>query len=199
MGKELGNGSKALSNSRGKDVSMQCKGLELPGYDPRGLMGMALAYATSNRGGCHMRAYMAGPEVLGKPKKVDRLTFSGKAQLVKIEQDETASIDSLVLCKFASFSVPKEIFAELLSAATGVDYSIEEYLKCGERVWNLERLFNNKAGFSRKDDTLPERFFENGGIDRNEFDKSLDEYCLQRGWDESGAPTERKLRELGII
>ena len=198
VGKELGNGSKALSNSRGKDVSMQCKGLELPGYDPRGLMGMALAYATSNRGGCHLRAYMAGPEVLGKPKKVDRLTFSGKAELVKIHQDETCSIDSLVLCKFASFSVPIEIFAELLSAATGVDYSVEEFLKCGERIWNLERVFNNKAGFLRSDDTLPERFFENGGIDRNEFDRSLDEYYLQRGWDESGAPTKRKLRELGI-
>ena len=198
VGKELGNGSKALSNSRGKDVSMQCKGLELPGYDPRGLLGMALAYATSNRGGCHLRAYMAGPEVLGKPKKVDRLTFSGKAELVKIQQDETCSIDSLVLCKFASFSVPTEIFAELLSAATGLDYSIGEFLKCGERIWNLERLFNNKAGFSRLDDTLPERFFENGGIDRNEFEKSLDEYYMQRGWDEYGVPTERKLRELGI-
>ncbi|HEY6585855.1 MAG TPA: aldehyde ferredoxin oxidoreductase family protein [Candidatus Methanoperedens sp.] len=198
VGKELGNGSKVLSNSRGKDVSMQCKGLELPGYDPRGLLGMALAYATSNRGGCHLRAYMAGPEVLGKPKKVDRFTFSGKAELVKIHQDETCSIDSLVLCKFASFSVPIEIFAELLSAATGVDYSIEEFLKCGERIWNLERLFNNKAGFSRLDDTLPERFFENGGIDRNEFEKSLDEYYLQRGWDESGVPTQGKLRELGI-
>ncbi|CAG0974194.1 MAG: aldehyde ferredoxin oxidoreductase family protein [Candidatus Methanoperedens sp.] len=198
VGKELGKGSKALSNSRGKDVSMQCKGLELPGYDPRGLMGMALAYATSNRGGCHLRAYMAGPEVLGKPKKVDRFTFSGKAELVKIHQDETCSIDSLVLCKFASFSVPKEIFAELLSAATGVDYSIEEFLQCGERIWNLERLFNNKAGFSRKDDILPERFFKTDGIDRNEFEKSLDEYYLQRGWDEFGVPTGGKLRELGI-
>ncbi|VVB52237.1 Tungsten-containing aldehyde ferredoxin oxidoreductase [uncultured archaeon] len=198
VGKELGNGSKVLSNSRGKDVSIQCKGLELPGYDPRGLMGMALAYATSNRGGCHLRAYMAGPEVLGKPKKVDRKTFSGKAELVKIQQDETCSIDSLVLCKFASFSVPTEVFAELLGAATGLDYSIGEFLKCGERIWNLERLFNNKAGFSRLDDTLPERFFEKGGIDRTEFEKSLDEYYLQRGWDGSGVPTQGKLRELGI-
>ena len=132
------------------------------------------------------------------PKKVDRKTFSGKAELVKIQQDETCSVDSLVLCKFASFSVPIEIFAELLSAATGLDYSIGEFLKCGERIWNLERLFNNKAGFSRKDDTLPERFFENGGIDRNEFKKSLDEYYQLRGWDEFGVPTQGKLRELEI-
>ena len=198
VGKELGKGSKVLSNSRGKDVSMQCKGLELPGYDPRGLLGMALAYATSNRGGCHLRAYMAAPEILGKPKKVDRLTFSGKAELVKIYQDETCVIDSLVLCKFASFSIAKELFAELLIAATGVDYSIEEFLKCGERIWNLERIFNNKAGFTRKDDTLPERFFEKGGIDRNEFEKTLDEYYVQRGWDKFGMPSEEKLRELRV-
>ena len=198
LGKELGNGSKALSNLRGKDVSMQCKGLELPGYDPRGLLGMALAYATSNRGGCHTRAYMAGPEVLGRPKKVDRLTFLGKADMVKKYQDENASLDSLVLCLFSTFTISKEIFADMLSAATGVDYSKEEYLKCGERIWNLERLFNNKAGFSRRDDTLPERFFENGGINKEEFDKSLDEYYLERGWDENGVPAKDKLVELGI-
>jgi aldehyde:ferredoxin oxidoreductase len=199
LGNQLGKGSRALSKSWGKDVSMQCKGLELPGYDPRGLRGMALAYATSNRGGCHLRAYMAAPEILGKPKKVDRLTFSGKAELVKIYQDETASIDSLVLCKFASFSISKELFTELLSAATGVDYPVEEFLKCGERIWNLERLFNNKAGFSRMDDILPGRFFENGGIDRIMFEKSLDEYYLQRGWDKNGVPAEKKLFELGIM
>ena len=198
MGKELGKGSKSLSGSYKKDVSMQCKGLEIPGYDPRGLMGMALAYATSNRGGCHLRAYMAATEVLGKPEKIDRLTFSGKAQLVKLYQDETATFDSLVLCKFSSFSIKKELFAEMLSAATGVDYSIDEYLKCGERIWNLERLFNTRAGLSRKDDTLPDRFFENGGIDRAGFEKTLDEYYQLRGWDENGAPAGEKLRPNNI-
>jgi aldehyde:ferredoxin oxidoreductase len=193
-GKELGKGSKSLSGSYKKDVSMHSKGLELPGYDPRGLMGMALAYATSNRGGCHLRGYMAGPEVLGKPERVDRLTFSGKAQLVKIYQDETATFDSMILCRFSSFSVRKESFAEMLSAATGVDYSIDEYLKCGERIWNLERLFNVRAGLSRKDDTLPERFFEKGGIDRAGFEKTLDEYYLLRGWDENGVPQGRSAK-----
>jgi aldehyde:ferredoxin oxidoreductase len=94
---------------------MQCKGLELPGYHPRGLMGMALAYATSNRGGCHLRAYMAAPEVLGIPEKVDRLTFSGKAELVKSIQDESACIDSLVLCKFTSFSISNKYFVDMLN------------------------------------------------------------------------------------
>ena len=198
IGKELGRGSKALSESCGTDSSMQVKGLELPGYDPRGVLGMALAYATSNRGGCHLRAYMVAPEILGKPKKIDRLTFSGKAGLVQIFQNEMAALDSLVLCKFASFAMSEEEFANLLSAATGVDYSTEEFLKCGERIWNLERLFNNRAGFSRKDDRLPDRFFENGGINRAEFERTLDEYYDFRGWDENGVPTQEKLKELGI-
>jgi aldehyde:ferredoxin oxidoreductase len=156
-------------------------------------MGMALAYATSNRGGCHLRAYMAGPEVLGKPEKVERLTFSGKAHLVKMYQDEMATLDSLGLCMFSSFSVRTELFAEMLSAATGVDYSTVEYLKCGERIWDIERLFNIKAGLSGKDDTLPDRFFENGGIDRAGFEKTLDEYYYLRGWDKNGMPKELSL------
>ncbi|NJD76259.1 MAG: aldehyde ferredoxin oxidoreductase [Candidatus Methanoperedens sp.] len=199
IGKELGLGSKAVADSHGKDVAMQSKRLELPGYDPRGLLGMALAYATSNRGGCHLRAYMVAPEVLGKPKKIDRMTFSGKAGLVQFFQNEMAALDSLVLCKFASFAMGEEEFANLLSAATGVDYSREEFLKCGERIWNLERLFNIRAGFSRKDDILPERFFGSGGINRAEFEKTLDEYYHFRGWDENGVPTGEKLKELDII
>lgn len=198
-GKELGKGSKALSKNHKINVSMNSKGLELPGYDPRGLMGMALAYATSNRGGCHLRAYMAGPEVLGKPERIDRLSFSGKAHLVKLYQDEMTTLDSLVLCNFSSFSIRKELFAKLLSAATGVDYSTDEYLKCGERIWNLERLFNIKAGLSRKDDILPDRFFEKGGIDRAGFEKTLDEYYLLRGWNENGVPMGEKLKELDIV
>ncbi len=198
LGKELGRGSKALAGSYGKDVAMHAKGLELPGYDPRGVLGMALAYATSNRGGCHLRAYMVAPEILGKPKKIDRLTFSGKAGLVQIFQNEMASLDSLVLCKFASFAVSEEEFANLLSSATGIDYSTEEFLRCGERIWNLERLFNIRAGFTRKDDTLPERLFGSGGINREEFERTLDEYYHFRGWDENGVPTEEKLRELNL-
>lgn len=86
----------------------------------------------------------------------------------------------------------------MLSAATGVDYSTEEFRKCGERIWNLERLFNIGAGFSRKDDTLPERFFESGGINKAEFEKALDEYYQLRGWDEDGVPTGDKLGELNL-
>jgi aldehyde:ferredoxin oxidoreductase len=199
IGEELGRGSKALSSLHGKDVAMQVKGLELPGYDPRGAFGMALAYATSNRGGCHLRAYMIAPEILGKPIKVEPKTFSGKAGLVGIFQNATASLDSLVLCIFSSFAISEVEYANLLSAATGVNYSAEEFRKCGERIWNLERLFNIKAGFSRKDDTLPERFFGSGGLDRAEFVGALDEYYQLRGWDENGVPTGEKLNELNLL
>lgn len=199
VGEELGRGSKALSKSYRKDIGMQVKGLELPGYDPRGVFGMGLAYATSNRGGCHLRAYMIAPEVLGKPIKVEPKTFSGKAGLVQAFQNGTAALDSLVLCIFSSFSISEVEYANMLSAATGVDYSIEEFRKCGERIWNLERLFNIGAGFSRKDDTLPERFFERGGLDRKEFETALDEYYNLRGWDENGVPTKEKLKELDIL
>ncbi len=199
IGKELGRGSRDLAKAHGKDAAMHSKGLELPGYDPHGMMGMALAYATSNRGGCHLRAFTVSPEILGKPSKVDRFTFSGKAELVLKLQNEIAALDSLALCLFASLAMAKEEFAAMLRTATGVDYSTDKYLKCGERIWNLERMFNIRAGFSRKDDTLPDRFFENGGLDRAEFEMALDEYYLLRGWDGNGVPTRETLRELGLL
>ncbi len=198
VGKELGRGSKAFSASKGKDTAMQVKGLELPGYDPRGVFGMALAYATSNRGGCHVRAYMIAPEVLGKPIKIEPKTFQGKAPLVSMFQNATAALDSLVLCLFTSLSISDVEFSKLLSAATGLDYTTEEFSKCGERIWNLERLFNIEAGFSRRDDTLPERFFGSGGLSKEEFGKALDEYYQFRGWDENGVPTREKSRELNL-
>jgi aldehyde:ferredoxin oxidoreductase len=145
-----------------------------------------------------MRAYMISPEILGGPKKADPLTFSGKAGLVQDLQDEIAAFDSLALCRFASFAAGREEFADLLSNATGVRYSAGDFMKCGERIWNLERMFNIRAGFSRKDDTLPDRFFKSDGINRKEFEKSLDEYYRLRGWDEKGVPTEEKLSELDM-
>lgn len=205
IGKELGRGSRYFAGSRGIDAAMHSKGLELPGYDPRGVLGQALAYATSNRGGCHLRAYMIAPEILGKPMKVEPITFSGKASLVQVFQNAMAALDSLVLCKFASFAISEEDFANLLSAATGVEYSSGDFLKCGERIWNLERLFNIKAGFTRKDDTLPQRFFDGGtpylktGINRDEFEKTLEEYYHFRGWDENGVPAHEKLKELNLL
>ncbi len=200
---ELGAGSLAYLRSKGaEELSMSTKGLEFPGYDPRGVFGQALGYATSNRGGCHLRAYMVAPEVIGKPKLIDRLTFSGKAGLVQIFQNLAAAVDSLAVCKFESFAMGEEELAALLSAVTGIHYSPQDLLRAGERIWNLERLFNIGAGFTRADDSLPERMFEseeNGfGMEKEEFEKTLTEYYHYRGWNNDGIPSSEKLKELGI-
>ncbi|MDY6964478.1 MAG: aldehyde ferredoxin oxidoreductase family protein [Halobacteriota archaeon] len=195
----LGRGS--LEHSREKEdpsASMHVKGLELPGYDPRGALGMALSYATSNRGGCHLRAYMVAPEILGVPNLVDRLSFDGKAGLVQIFQNILAAVDSLVMCKFSSFALSGEEYAGMLSAITGVNFTSEDLMKVGERIWNVEKIFNLKEGFSRDDDTLPDRFFGKGGIDKREFDRSLEEYYRFRGWDEDGVPGRDKMNELRL-
>ncbi len=205
IGQELSEGSMRYAEAHKKpDKSMQVKGLELPGYDPRGVLGLALGYATSNRGGCHLRAYMIGPEIFGKPKLVNRLTFSGKSGLVQVIQNLFTAVDSLVVCKFALFSVGEEEWANILSAVTGVDFVSERLLEIGERIWNMERLFNLKENFSNKDDALPERFFqEDGGVEgrninKDEFIASLLEYYRFRGWDSEGIPTKEKLEQLNI-
>ncbi|HIE32053.1 MAG TPA: aldehyde ferredoxin oxidoreductase, partial [Methanosarcinales archaeon] len=177
IGGELGMGSRAYSEVRNAgEASIHSKGMELPGYDPRGLLGQALAYATSNRGGCHTRAYMVAPEIIGKPKLIDRRTLIGKPGLVSIFQNLSAAMDSLVMCRFSSFALSAEEYSDMLSAVTGVSYTSEDLLRTGERIWNLERVFNLRAGFTRADDTLPDRFFGNGGINRDEFKRALDEY-----------------------
>lgn len=199
-GSSLGEGSFSYMSTEGaKDLSMSSKGLEMPGYDPRGILGLALAYATSNRGACHMSAFMIGPEVLGKPVTLDRLVLQGKPGFVKLFQDLAAVIDSVVMCPFASFALNEGEIAALLSAATGVSYSSEDLLRVGERIWNLERLFNLRAGFTCKDDTLPQRMFSSGGILEPEFKKAIAEYYRLRAWDDIGVPSAGKLEQLGIV
>ncbi len=186
------------------EFAAQVKGQEIAAHDPRAKMGSALGNATSNRGGCHLRAYMIGPEIFGKPKLVNRLTFSGKSGLVQVIQNLFTAVDSLVVCKFALFSVGEEEWANILSAVTGIDFVSERLLEIGERVWNIEKLFNLKEKFSNKDDTLPERFFqEDGGVEgrnikKDEFLASLLEYYRFRGWSEKGIPTKEKLAQLNI-
>jgi len=196
---ELSAGSYSYLCSKGTpQSSMSVKGLDLPGYDPRSMAGMALAYATSNRGGCHLSAFMAAPEIMGKPVSLNRLRFDGKAAPVQYFQNLAAVIDSLVICPYAAFALGEVELAALLSAATGKAYTGEELLRAGERIYNLERMFNIGAGFSRKDDTLPERFFGGDGIDRELFRNVLTEYYHFRGWDERGVPSQEKLQELGL-
>ncbi len=202
-GDELAEGSKRLCESYNCDFSMSVKGMELPAYDPRGAAGQALSFATSNRGGCHLRGYMIGEEIFGVPKLFDRFNTSGKAEVVKRSQERNAYLDSLIVCKFSSFALSEEYYSRFLEAVTGVDYTVSELHAIGERIYNLERMFNISTGFSRKDDNLPERFnkpLSKGSSSGNVFDmeKMLDEYYEAMGWDKDGIPTKKKLSELDL-
>ncbi|MDK2824920.1 MAG: aldehyde:ferredoxin oxidoreductase [Methanolobus sp.] len=193
-------GSHDYLYSTGKEeCDTSVKGLDIPGYDPREIKGMAIAYATSNTGGSHLSAFMAGPEIMGKPILLERNKFDGKAALVLYFQDLTAVIDSLVMCPFTMLAVGEVDFAALLNNLTGKNYSAEELLRSGERIFNMERRFNLKAGITSEKDTLPERFLEDGGIDRTEFEKTIQDYYHFRGWNAEGIPEEDKLKELGIF
>lgn len=205
IGYLLAEGSRYMANKCGySQFSMQVKGLELPAYDPRGMQGMGLGFATSNRGGCHLRAYMVGPEALGIPKMVDRFTTGGKAGLTITQQNINAAVDSLVICRFINLAVTEEYFARALSAATGTDYQPQDLHRIGERIWNLERLYNLKAGVDSSFDTLPPRLLEEPiakgpSMGRTvELKPMLAEYYRFRGWDTDGIPTPQKLQELGL-
>jgi aldehyde:ferredoxin oxidoreductase len=205
LGKDLSLGSKRLAEKYGyPELAMQVKGLEIPAYDPRGAQGQALSYATSNRGGCHMRAYMIGPEILGQPVFMDRFSTNGKAKLTSIFQDISAMVDSAILCRFLQFACGIGTLTEMLNLVTGETYTDNEVIEIGTRIYNLERVFNQKAGFSRKDDTLPPRFLNEPlleGGSRNRvvhLEEMLDEYYKIRGWDDQGNPTEETLKSLNI-
>ncbi|HDL60200.1 MAG TPA: aldehyde ferredoxin oxidoreductase [candidate division WOR-3 bacterium] len=205
LGDKLAEGSYRLAEAYGHpEYSMSVKRQELPAYDPRGAQGHALEYATSNRGGCHVRGYMISPEILGVPEKLETQKLEGKAQWVKIFQDLTAVIDSAGLCLFSSFALNADDYKDMIVAATGFDYSTDDVMKCGDRIWNLERLFNLKAGIKPEEDTLPKRFLEEplpegpqkGAVVK--LRELLPEYYKVRGWSEKGIPTEEKLKELEL-
>ena len=204
LGAEMSEGSKRLTDRYGApELAMQAKGLELPAYDPRGAQGHALGYATSNRGGCHLRSYLIGPEVLGSPVLVDRDRPDGKADLVMLYQDLSAAMDCMVVCRFTNFAWTVDDYAEMLSAGTGIELSGRDLLRLGERIYNLERLFNLREGFTAKDDTLPPRFFkplpEGGSRNRVvHLEEMLTEYYKLRGWDKEGRPTKDTMKKLDI-
>lgn len=205
LGAKMALGSYRLAESYGApELSMSVKKQELPAYDARGVQGHGLQYATSNRGGCHVRGYMISPEILGLPEKLDRNSIAGKAAYVKLFQDLTAVIDSLGLCLFTSFAMGLDDYRAIANAIIGEDYSSEAILACGERIWNVERLFNLREGFSKADDTLPKRLLKDpipdgpskGSVHRLEL--LLPEYYQVRGWNADGVPTENSLAALGI-
>jgi aldehyde:ferredoxin oxidoreductase len=205
FGKEIGLGSKLLCEKHGRpELSMSVKGQEFPAYDSRGIQGMGLTYATSNRGACHLRSYTVASEILGIPEKTDPLVADGKAGLVKAFQDATAVFDSAGICIFTSFAWTLEDVAPQVDAACEGDWSVDTLLEVGERVWNLERKFNLDAGFTDKDDTLPARLLKDAaktgpakGL-TNQLGKMLPEYYEVRGWTNDGIPTNETLARLNV-
>jgi aldehyde:ferredoxin oxidoreductase len=205
LGAKMALGSYRLAESYGApELSMSVKKQELPAYDPRGVQGQGLSYATSNRGGCHVRGYLISPEVLGIPEKLDRFSVEGKATWVKIFQDLTSVIDAVGLCLFSSFALGLTDYTELVNAITGFNYTDEELLACGERIWNNERLHNIRVGYTKADDTLPKRLLEDpisegpskGQVHR--LEELLPEYYSVRGWDEEGVLTPERMSALGM-
>ena len=209
VGDVLAEGTARAAASWGHpEVALTVKGQGIPAYDPRGLKGMGIGYATSNRGACHLRGYTPAAEVagnvLGPAEVTDPLAWEGKGKLLVVFQNVHAMTDCLDVCKFSTFSESLDTFAAQYQAYTGIEADAGFLLKAGERVYNLERYYNNLAGFGKDDDTLPERFLTEPstmpGSEGHlaELDEMLAEYYEERGW-EDGVVTEAKLKELEII
>ncbi|MCG8324379.1 MAG: aldehyde ferredoxin oxidoreductase family protein [Thiotrichales bacterium] len=205
FGKDLGLGSKRLCDKYGRpEFSMTVKGQEFPAYDPRGIQGMGLTYATSNRGACHLRSYTVASEILGIPEKTDPLTTDGKPELVKAFQDATAAVDSSGLCVFTTFAWTLEDIAPQVDAACEGDWTPEKMAEVGERIWNMERDFNMAAGLTGKDDTLPKRLLKDAAKTGpaegkvNNLEEMLPKYYEVRGWTTDGVPTRETRERLGL-
>lgn len=206
----MAEGTRRMAAEIGGDAlryAVHVKGLEPSGYEPRGTQGMALAFATSSRGACHLRATMYVPEVF--QGKLDRFTLRGKAEPLIEMQNVFSVVDSLILCKFGTrqaFDNSPARLGEILESTVGKPCSGEDIRCVGDRVWNLEKIFNLREGLGRRDDYLPERFFEpvpegptqGRALDRDAFEEELMRYYHLRGWDDEGQPSPEKLAELGL-
>ncbi len=204
FGDELAEGSKRMGEKlRHPEVFMGVKGQEFPAYDPRGFQGMGVAYATCNRGACHLRAWTPGPEAV--QGVMDPHTPDGKAEWVVHEQHRTTAHDNTGICLFVgAANGPLETLVPCTAAATGIDYDMDDFIKIGERTWNLERLWNLRAGLTKADDSLPKRLLNephksgpSAGVTVN-LAAMLPVYYKERGWSDDGVPTEAKLAELGL-
>jgi len=205
FGKELGMGSARMCAKYGRpELSMSVKSQEFPAYDSRGIQGMGLTYATSNRGACHLRSYTVASEVLGIPVKTDPLVTEGKPELVKAFQDATGVFDSAGICVFTSFAWTLADVQPQLQAACEGDWSMEKLNEVGERIWNMERQYNLAAGFTAADDDLPPRLktepAKTGPAKGlvNGIDKMKPEYYKVRGWNADGVPEKATLERLGL-
>ena len=205
FGKEMGLGSKRLTEKYGHpELSMSVKGQEFPAYDGRVIQGIGLGYATSNRGACHLRGYTIASEVLGIPVKTEPTDTDGKPELLKAFQDATAAFDAAGICIFTSFAWTLNDVAPQVQAACGDEFTVENLTLIGERIWNMEKDFNLRAGFTRKDDMLPKRLMTEAaktgpakGVVSG-LDKMLPIYYQVRGWDEEGRIKPETRKRLGL-
>ena len=200
----MSSGSARLCEHYGMpEVSMSVKKQEMPAYDARGIQGIGITYATSNRGGCHVRGYMISPEVLGLPQQLDRTVPDDKAAWAKTFQDLTAVIDSMGHCLFTSFAMGAQEYTDLLNAATGTHYTAEEVLEIGDRIYNIERMFNKAAGMKPEDDRLPTRLLQEPIVNGpskgmvSQLPLTLPQYYEARGW-VNAFPTDETLKKLGL-
>jgi aldehyde:ferredoxin oxidoreductase len=205
IGDEMAEGSFRFAARYGHpELSMSVKKLEVPAYDPRGLQGQGLEYATSVRGGCHVYGNMVYPEVIGVPVKLDPLATGDKGHWTRVMQDLAAAVDASGMCLFGGRVLGGADYAAMVSALTGWNMGEHEFMQVGERIWNLQKVFNIKAGFGYEDDTLPPRMLNEPlteGAPKGQVwhrDALLPGYYAARGWDEQGRPTKEKLDELGI-
>lgn len=205
FGDKLAEGSFRLASEYGApELSMSVKKMELPAYDPRGVQGHGLTYAVNNRGGCHIKGYMISPEILGYPEKLDRFSLEGKAAYTKIFLDLTAVIDSIGLCIFSTFGLGLPDYVDMYNAVVGDFHTDESLLEAGERIWNLEKLYNIREGIDSSHDKLPRRLIEDpisNGPSKghvHKLDELLPEYYSVRGWDGKGLPTIETLNRLGL-
>jgi aldehyde:ferredoxin oxidoreductase len=213
FGDQLAEGSYRLAERYGHpELAPVSKKQEFPGYEPRGSQAMGLAYATSPIGGSHMRGDPAYFELFGVPESMDPLQWKGKAKVTKAYQDLSAIIDSAGLCIFFAvrnlaakdLGVAPVGILEYMNAATGAGYTLEELMQAGERIINAERLFLTRAGFTRKDDSLPKRLTQTPaptGPAKGlvcQLDKMLDDYYQVQGWNENGIPKKEVLDRLGL-
>lgn len=203
--KRIGQGAKALAEEYGHpELFMGVKSIPLVPFDPRSLQGMGLHFVTSNYGPHHLYAYTFVDEALNVHEKQDPWTTEGKPEFVKRLQDITAVMDSLGLCNWSLMGLKFNNFVPMIDSCLGTSYNAEDLIQTGERIWNLERLFNMRAGFNRSHDILPERFYNEpiadgpakGQISR--ADEMLDDYYNLRGWDGEGRPGAEILRTLDL-
>jgi len=207
FGNVLAQGVREAAKIIGKgaeNLAVHIKGLEPAGYDPRGLKGVALAFAVADRGACHLPGSIYTYEMRGN---IDRLAYEGKAAFLKDSEERFAVCDTMIFCRFLRDVYTWGTLTEVIPLLVGFKLNKNELKALGERIVNLARVFNVREGISRKDDTWPERFFKeplpHGGskgqvIDKREFNKMLSEYYASRGWDENGIPTKEKLGNLGL-